>query len=298
MLPATFCAGMTLPLHHRRAAARGAASARSARCTPRTRSARSSACCSPCTSAMPLLGLKGADLAAPRIAHRARAWCCSRCCARMRRPIVARRPRRCRAGRCRWRCSPCSSTRYKMTSGVSATATHRCRATPLFSSHGRQDRHGQPRGAPRPRGSSRTNGKSDAAHPHRARTVPPHRRDHHGADRGAAARLQPESRSAWRTSASAPASPRSTLLAEPRVERVDTVEIEPAMVEAARGFMPRNSARVRRSAQPHHHRGCEELLRDARTSRYDLIISEPSNPWVSGVSSLFSASSTAASAAT
>ncbi|HEX2565531.1 MAG TPA: hypothetical protein VHL85_01610 [Burkholderiales bacterium] len=77
-----------------------------------------------------------------------------------------------------------------------------------------------------------------------------------------------------------------TLLQSLDLERVDTVEIEAAMAEAARGFLPRNSATF---ADP---RGTI-LIDDAKTfftatqRRYDLIISEPSNPWVSGVSGLF-----------
>ena len=77
-----------------------------------------------------------------------------------------------------------------------------------------------------------------------------------------------------------------TLLQSLDIERVETVEIEAAMAEAARGFMPRNSGAF---ADP---RGTI-LIDDAksffstRNRSYDLIISEPSNPWVSGVSSLF-----------
>ena len=77
-----------------------------------------------------------------------------------------------------------------------------------------------------------------------------------------------------------------TLLQSLDIERVETVEIESAMAEASRGFMPRNSGAF---ADP---RG-SILIDDAksyfsaRDRRYDLIISEPSNPWVSGVSSLF-----------
>jgi len=77
-----------------------------------------------------------------------------------------------------------------------------------------------------------------------------------------------------------------TLLQSLDIERVETVEIESAMAEASRGFMPRNSGAF---ADP---RGTI-LIDDAksyfstRNRRYDLIISEPSNPWVSGVSSLF-----------
>jgi predicted membrane-bound spermidine synthase len=77
-----------------------------------------------------------------------------------------------------------------------------------------------------------------------------------------------------------------TLLQSLAIERVDTVEIEAAMAEAARGFRPRNSGAF---ADP---RG-SILIDDAKSyfsahgRRYELIISEPSNPWVSGVASLF-----------
>ena len=77
-----------------------------------------------------------------------------------------------------------------------------------------------------------------------------------------------------------------TLLQSLSIERVDTVEIEAAMVQAARGFQPRNSGAF---ADP---RG-EIVIDDAKSyfssgaRRYDIIVSEPSNPWVSGVSSLF-----------
>jgi spermidine synthase len=76
------------------------------------------------------------------------------------------------------------------------------------------------------------------------------------------------------------------LLQNLALERVETVEIEAAMAEAARGFAPRNSSAF---ADP---RGTI-LIDDAKTffstrnRRYDIVISEPSNPWVSGVSSLF-----------
>jgi len=77
-----------------------------------------------------------------------------------------------------------------------------------------------------------------------------------------------------------------TLLQSLTLASVETVEIEAAMAEAARGFAPRNAAAF---ADP---RGTI-LIDDAKTffstrnRRYDVLISEPSNPWVSGVSSLF-----------
>jgi spermidine synthase len=77
-----------------------------------------------------------------------------------------------------------------------------------------------------------------------------------------------------------------TLLQSLSIERVETVEIEAAMAQAARGFAPRNSAAF---ADP---RGAIRIddaktYFAARDRRYDIIVSEPSNPWVSGVSSLF-----------
>jgi len=77
-----------------------------------------------------------------------------------------------------------------------------------------------------------------------------------------------------------------TMLASHTIERVDTIEIEPAMAEAARKFAARNAAVF---ADPRS----AIVFEDAKTyfssrgERYDIIISEPSNPWVSGVSSLF-----------
>jgi len=77
-----------------------------------------------------------------------------------------------------------------------------------------------------------------------------------------------------------------TLLQSLQLERVETVEIEYAMVDAARGFAPRNSGAF---VDP---RG-RILIDDAKTffstrnRRYDILVSEPSNPWVSGVASLF-----------
>jgi hypothetical protein len=79
-----------------------------------------------------------------------------------------------------------------------------------------------------------------------------------------------------------------TLLASPQLRHLDTIEIEPMMVKAAqRGF----GARVHNVFEdPRSH----IVYEDAKTffaashEPYDLIVSEPSNPWVSGVASLFS----------
>jgi hypothetical protein len=76
------------------------------------------------------------------------------------------------------------------------------------------------------------------------------------------------------------------LLGSPAIERVDTIEIEPAIVEGAQAFRP---AVERAFTDPRSHL----VIDDAKSyfararSRYDIIVSEPSNPWVSGVASLF-----------
>jgi hypothetical protein len=76
------------------------------------------------------------------------------------------------------------------------------------------------------------------------------------------------------------------LLASPALERVVTIEIEPEMIRASRLFYPANK-RVfddKRSVF---------AIDDARSylaaahERYDIILSEPSNPWVAGISGLF-----------
>jgi hypothetical protein len=77
-----------------------------------------------------------------------------------------------------------------------------------------------------------------------------------------------------------------TMLGATALERVDTIEIEPAMAEASRSFAARNANAF---ADPRS----RIVFDDAKTyfsthnERYDIIVSEPSNPWVSGVSSLF-----------
>jgi spermidine synthase len=78
-----------------------------------------------------------------------------------------------------------------------------------------------------------------------------------------------------------------TLLASAAVSGVDTIEIEPAVREGAKMFKARNH---RAFADPRS----RIIIEDAKTyfssqnKRYDLIVSEPSNPWVSGVAGLFS----------
>ena len=76
------------------------------------------------------------------------------------------------------------------------------------------------------------------------------------------------------------------LLGSPNVRRLATIEIEPEMINASRFFYPANR---RDFDDPRAH----FVLDDAKSffaasgRRFDLILSEPSNPWVSGVSGLF-----------
>lgn len=76
------------------------------------------------------------------------------------------------------------------------------------------------------------------------------------------------------------------LLGSPNLEELVTVEIEPEMIRGSRSFYPAN------------HRVFDDersriVIDDAKSYfasqgvKYDLILSEPSNPWVSGISSLF-----------
>jgi len=78
-----------------------------------------------------------------------------------------------------------------------------------------------------------------------------------------------------------------TLLSTPQLERLDIIEIEAEMINAARGY----GERVRNVFEdPRSHINIEDakVFFSTRNTKYDVIISEPSNPWVSGVASLFS----------
>jgi spermidine synthase len=77
------------------------------------------------------------------------------------------------------------------------------------------------------------------------------------------------------------------LLASDQIESLDTIEIESSMVDAARGFSPRND-NVYRDPRSHIHIEDAKTFFSTNNKRFDIISSEPSNPWVSGVASLFS----------
>ena len=76
------------------------------------------------------------------------------------------------------------------------------------------------------------------------------------------------------------------LLGDPHLESLVTIEIEPAMIEGSKVFLPANP-------RPFDDPRARFLLEDARRAMaqggepLDLVFSGPSNPWVSGVASLF-----------
>jgi len=76
------------------------------------------------------------------------------------------------------------------------------------------------------------------------------------------------------------------VLKNPRITQVDTIEIEPLMVEAARQFGARVELAYTDPRSEIHIEDAKTFF-SARNKRYDIIISEPSNPWVSGVANLF-----------
>jgi spermidine synthase len=72
----------------------------------------------------------------------------------------------------------------------------------------------------------------------------------------------------------------------PEVQRVDVAEIEPAMVHVAQRCAPVNQHALD-NPKVHLHRGdARELLAVSRSS-YDVIFSEPSNPYRAGIASLY-----------
>ena len=76
------------------------------------------------------------------------------------------------------------------------------------------------------------------------------------------------------------------LLADENLRKLDLIEIEEAVIDLSRHFRPRNE-------RLWHDPRLTIIIDDAKRhfyanrSQYDVIISEPSNPWVSGVAGLF-----------
>lgn len=77
-----------------------------------------------------------------------------------------------------------------------------------------------------------------------------------------------------------------TFLSANTIDQVDTIEIENQMVKAAVGF----GSRVERAFNDPRsviHIDDAKSFFSSQKNKYDIIVSEPSNPWVSGIGSLF-----------
>ena len=153
-------------------------------------------------------------------------------------------------------------------------------------SAGRQDRDHQP-GREGRHGDHRHQRQAGRRHSDGARGGDG-RREHHGARRRHPAEHAAASERASPTSGSARDSRRIRCSTSDSVERLDSIEIEPFMVEAARrGFGPRITMSSRIRAATSSYEDAKTFFASSREP-YDLIVSEPSNPWVSGVATLFS----------
>jgi spermidine synthase len=77
------------------------------------------------------------------------------------------------------------------------------------------------------------------------------------------------------------------LLSNPFLKEIDTVEIEEKIVEAANRFRPRVDL-VYTDPRSKIYIDDAKTFFSTHNKKYDLIVSVPSNPWVSGVAGLFS----------
>lgn len=78
-----------------------------------------------------------------------------------------------------------------------------------------------------------------------------------------------------------------TLLSDPGLSQVDTIEIEEAIVAGAAAFGVRNQRAYTDQRSKIHIEDAKSFF-SSQQQKYDIILSEPSNPWVSGVGALFS----------
>jgi spermidine synthase len=76
------------------------------------------------------------------------------------------------------------------------------------------------------------------------------------------------------------------LLGSPTLKSLTTIDIEPEMINGSRTFYPVNK-RVFDDPRSHFVHDDAKSFFAAANRKFDLILSEPSNPWVSGVSGLF-----------
>jgi spermidine synthase len=74
----------------------------------------------------------------------------------------------------------------------------------------------------------------------------------------------------------------------PEVARLDVVELEPEVYTAADGFFGSFNHRPEDDPRVHRYVGDARNFLLAGDRAYDVIVSEPSNPWMAGVASLFS----------
>jgi spermidine synthase len=76
------------------------------------------------------------------------------------------------------------------------------------------------------------------------------------------------------------------VLAQYELDRIDVVEIEPAVVQAVSFFASENRHAL---ADPRVNLEVADgrNFLDTTSARYDLIVSEPSNPWIGGIATLF-----------
>ena len=76
------------------------------------------------------------------------------------------------------------------------------------------------------------------------------------------------------------------LLGSPRLEKLVTIDIEPEMINGSHMFYPVNRRAFDDPRAQYVHDDAKSYFA-AANRKFDLILSEPSNPWVSGVSGLF-----------
>src|SRR5690606_31543738 len=78
----------------------------------------------------------------------------------------------------------------------------------------------------------------------------------------------------------------AALLTSPTLERLVTIEIEPLMVEGSLVFLPANQSVFSDPRSTFVFDDAKSFF-SYRQERFDLVFAEPSNPWVSGIASLF-----------
>ena len=76
------------------------------------------------------------------------------------------------------------------------------------------------------------------------------------------------------------------LLGSPALQKLVTIDIEPEMIRASKTFYPVNKRNFDDPRSSFVHDDAKSYFA-ATNQKFDLILSEPSNPWVSGVSGLF-----------